>query len=176
MQKVVVASKNPVKITAVRIGFEKMFPGQVFEYSGVSVPSHVSDQPMSDEETLRGAQNRVANAAQLIADADFVVGIEGGVAYIGDEMSAFAWIVVQSKKIQGKAKSATFFLPLQVSSLIKEGKELGEADDIVFQRTNSKQENGSVGILTGDVINRTSYYGEAVILALIPHKNLELYK
>ncbi|MEA2092675.1 MAG: DUF84 family protein, partial [Patescibacteria group bacterium] len=55
-----------------------------------------------------------------------------------------------------------------IIELIKEGKELGEADDIVFQRNNSKQENGAVGILTGDVVDRTKCYTEAVILALIP--------
>ncbi|MEA2092741.1 MAG: DUF84 family protein, partial [Patescibacteria group bacterium] len=55
------------------------------------------------------------------------------------------------------------------------GKELGEADDIVFQRNNSKQENGAVGILTGDVVDRTKCYTEAVILALIPFKNVNLY-
>ena len=59
--------------------------------------------------------------------------------------------------------------------MIKEGKELGEADDIVFNRNNSKQENGAVGILTGDVIDRMKYYTEAVILSLIPFKNVDLY-
>lgn len=62
-----------------------------------------------------------------------------------------------------------------IIELIKEGKELGEADDIVFQRNNSKQENGAVGILTGDVVDRTKCYTEAVILALIPFKNVNLY-
>jgi non-canonical (house-cleaning) NTP pyrophosphatase len=59
--------------------------------------------------------------------------------------------------------------------LIKEGKELGEADDIVFQKENSKQKTGAVGLLTGNVLDRTSYYKEAIILALIPFKNKDLY-
>jgi non-canonical (house-cleaning) NTP pyrophosphatase len=60
--------------------------------------------------------------------------------------------------------------------LIRQGKELGEADDIVFSQNNSKQANGAIGILTGDVIDRTSLYEHAVILALAPFKNLELYQ
>jgi non-canonical (house-cleaning) NTP pyrophosphatase len=48
--------------------------------------------------------------------------------------------------------------------------ELGEADDVVFGRANSKQANGSIGLLTDDTITRTSYYVDAVVMALIPFK------
>jgi inosine/xanthosine triphosphatase len=175
MKKVIIASKNPVKIQAVKNGFEKMFPNQEFELIGVSVPSNVADQPFSNDETFLGAKNRADNASSEVKDADFYVGIEGGIEHIESEMEAFAWVVIKSAGKYGKARTGTFFLPKQVVELIKEGKELGEADDIVFKRNNSKQENGAVGILTGDVIDRTKYYTEAIILALIPFKNIDLY-
>ena len=175
MKKVIVASKNPVKIQAVKRGFEKMFPTQAFEFVGVSVPSNVADQPLTNQETFQGAKNRANNACSEVKDADFYIGIEGGIEHIENEMQAFAWVFIKSAGKCGKAKTGTFFLPKQVVELIKQGKELGEADDIVFQRHNSKQENGAVGILTGDVIDRTRYYVEAVILALIPFKNEDLY-
>jgi inosine/xanthosine triphosphatase len=175
MKKVIIASKNPVKIQAVKNGVEKMFPTQEFEFVGVSVPSNVADQPFSNDETFCGAKNRADNASNEVKDADFYVGIEGGIEHIENEMEAFAWVLIKSANTYGKARTGTFFLPKQVVELIKEGKELGEADDIVFKRNNSKQENGAVGILTGDVIDRTSYYTEAVILAMIPFKNVDLY-
>jgi non-canonical (house-cleaning) NTP pyrophosphatase len=75
----------------------------------------------------------------------------------------------------GKGKTGTFFLPEPVAELIRQGKELAEADDMVFNRNNSKHTNGSVGILTGDVIDRTHYYAHAVVLALIPFKHESLY-
>ena len=59
--------------------------------------------------------------------------------------------------------------------MIRQGKELGEADDIVFNRANSKQDNGAVGLLTDNVIDRAQLYEQAVILALIPFKNEALY-
>ena len=91
-------------------------------------------------------------------------------------MEAFAWVVIKAKGNGfGKGRTGTFFLPPQIAELIKQGKELGEADDIVFGRTNSKQENGAVGILTENVVDRTKYYTEAVVLALIPFKNKKLY-
>ena len=79
------------------------------------------------------------------------------------------------KKTKAKAKTASFTLPLKISKLIKEGYQLGDADDIVFKRSNSKQKNGAVGILTKNLINRTDYYVHAIILALIPFTNSKLY-
>lgn len=72
-------------------------------------------------------------------------------------MEAFAWAVVRSSTKVGKSRTGTFFLPKEIVCLINEGKELGEANDIVFKRSNSKQEDGAVGILTGNIIDRTKY-------------------
>jgi inosine/xanthosine triphosphatase len=175
MKKVVISSKNPVKIKAVKQAFEKMFFSKDFEFIGVSVSSDVSNQPLTNKETLLGAKNRVNNAIKKIKDADFYVGIEGGLEFNQEEMESFAWIFIKSFNKEAKAKTAIFFLPKQVINLIKAGKELGEADDIVFKDNNSKQKKGAVGILTGGLIDRTKYYQEAVILALIPFKNFDLY-
>lgn len=176
MKTIIVASKNPVKLDAALLGFQKMFPGEEFVVDGVSVASGVADQPLTDAETLRGATNRAEAASVASPNADFWVGLEGGVEDINGEMEVFAWIVVKGANGKlGKGRTASFFLPPAVSHLIHEGKELGEADDIVFNRTNSKQTNGACGILTDDVISRTTMYLGAVIFALIPFKNPELY-
>ena len=175
-KKIVLASKNPVKMRAALTGFQKMFPDVPFEIEGVSVASGVSDQPMSDIETLHGARRRVENAQTEYPDADFWIGIEGGIEEKHHEMEAFAWIVVHDKDGGvGKGRTGSFFLPPQVAALVREGKELGDADDIVFGKTNSKQENGAVGLLTDNVIHRAGYYTETVVLALIPFKNRHLY-
>ena len=177
MKTIIIASKNPVKISAALAGFEKMFPGEEFAAEGVSVPSGVSDQPQTGVETFTGASNRAQNAERAQPEADFWVGIEGGIEEKDSgEMESFAWIVIRSNDNRlGKARTSTFFLPPLVAQLIRQGKELGEADDIVFGRTNSKQDNGAVGLLTGNVIRRATYYTQAVILALIPFKNEKLY-
>lgn len=176
MKKVAVASTNPVKVNTTSIGFSRMFPDEEFEMIGVSAKSDVSDQPIGEEETLQGAKNRVMNAKLMEPVADYWVGIEGGLEEIGNDMISYAWIVVESKEgMVGKGRTGAFFLPGKVTELIKQGKELGEADDIVFGLENSKQNNGSVGILTGNVLTRTTYYEPAVVLALIPFKNPELF-
>lgn len=175
MKKIVVASKNPVKVNAVHLACKEMFPQEKFDIEGMSVPSNVSDQPMNNKETFQGALNRAQNAKDKF-DADFYVGIEGGIEDTKRGMECFAWIVFISRdSVIGKAKTATFYLPPKVAELIKEGKELGEADDIVFKKENSKQSSGAVGILTNNIIDRTMYYKEASILALIPFVNSQLY-
>lgn len=175
MKKIIIASRNPVKINAAKIGFEKMFPDESFEFEGVSVSSDVSDQPADNQETMTGAINRAENAKKNFMSADYWVGIEGGIERKQGEMEAFSWVVIKSKELDGKARTGTFFLPKKIVDLIDEGKELSEADDIVFECTGSKQKNGSVGILTENIIDRTKYYTEAVILSLIPFKNPDIY-
>lgn len=172
MKKVIIASKNPVKINATKKAFESVFNDR-FEFEGFSADSLVSDQPMNNIETLTGAMNRLENIQHL--KADYFVSIEGGVDLLDDNYEVFAWIIISDKKKTGKAKTATFPLPLKISKLIKEGYELGDADDMVFKRSNSKQKNGAVGILSNNLINRTDYYVHAIILALIPFTNSKLY-
>ena len=174
MTTIVVASTNPVKIQSVYDGFTRMFPGASLDVRGVSVHSGVSAQPMTDDETYTGALNRAKGAALAVPDADYWVGIEGGLEDKNGELHGVAWIVVIGPTRIGKSRTATFVLPDEVAQLIRQGHELGHADDIVFNRSNSKHDNGSVGLLTADVLNRRLYYEHAVILALIPFKNEQL--
>jgi len=152
-----------------------MFPDQSFNIQAISVPSEVHDQPQSNHEALLGAENRARNAKIEAPHADYWIGIEGGVEKLEWGLSAFAWIVIISGSKIGKSRTGTFFLPQAVADLVNQGKELGDADDMVFGQTNSKQNQGAVGLLTSDAIDRTNFYTEAVILALIPFKNPDLY-
>jgi inosine/xanthosine triphosphatase len=174
--QIVVASKNPVKLRAVEAGFHRVFPGEGLRLESISVPSGVRDQPFSDVETLDGARSRAKAALQRFPQADYWVGVEGGVQDEGFELLAFAWVVILSRNGSGKGRTGAFVLPPRVAELIRQGKELGEADDIVFGRTNSKQENGAVGLLTGNLLDRAQLYEQAVVLALIPLINQELYR
>ncbi len=176
MNTIAVASKNPVKVAAALNGFRQMFPSEEFKALSVQVHSSVSDQPMTSDETLSGAFNRATNAKEILPDADYWVGIEGGVEENGREMAAFAWVVIHSRDQTGKGRTGTFYLPPKISDLVRSGKELGEADDIVFKRSNSKQENGAIGLLTGNLIDRTQLYEMAVLFALLPFRNKELYQ
>jgi len=175
MITIAVASTNPVKARATLNGFQRVFPGVDFKVDTIAAPSAVSHQPMSDKETLLGALNRMSNAMHARPQADYWIGMEGGIQVMDGELAVMAWIVVRSPTRIGKSRTGTFFLPPAVAELVRQGKELGEADDLIFNRLNSKQDNGTVGILTDNVIDRVQLYEHALILALIPFKNEKLY-
>lgn len=168
---VLVGSKNPTKTNAVFSAFKEVFKVPV-KVVGLSVSSGVPDQPMSCVETKNGAKNRVKQLKKNVAD--FYVGIEGGCSYEDNNLFAFAWAITVSKEKTGCGKTSLFQLPKEIQKLIEQGVELGEADDIVFNRKNSKQKDGAVGILTGGLVDRSKYYKEAVVMSLIPFINKKL--
>ncbi len=171
--KIAIASHNPVKIDAVREGFSRAGISHQ-QIEAFDAPSGVADQPMSDAETLAGAANRAK--ALKGSGADFRVGIEGGIQERNGQYEAFAWVVIEWEGGIGKARTAAFELPPDVCRLIKEGYELGDANDKVFGQINSKQKGGAVGLLTQDGVTRTQLYCIAVQLALIPYLNKILYR
>ena len=175
MKKVIIASKNPVKINATQKAFERVFPTEDFEFIGLQVPSFVSNQPMSDEETLEGAINRAENAKLARKDADFWVGIEGGIETDGIDMDAFGWMIILSEKRFGQARSCTFPLPPYVARAVNAGQELGHVNDAFFKMHNSKQGGGAVGSLTNNLVTRMDLYVQPLILALIPFMQENLF-
>ena len=168
---IVVASQNPVKVEATRRGFEKMFPGTIFHLHAVAASSGVRQQPLSDTETLQGAFNRAQHAAHLMPQADYWVGIEGGVEERQGSMEAFAWIVVYTPRLRGQSRTGTFGLPADVATLIRQGRELGVAVEELYGRSQVKHTTGAVGVLTEGVIDRVQLYEHAVVLALVPFKH-----
>jgi inosine/xanthosine triphosphatase len=176
MKIITIASKNPVKVKTAKEGFQRMFPDEQFEIRQVSTTLPLPPQPMTDEETLNCAALRAANARDLTPDGDYWVGIEGGVADGAIGMGAFAWVVILDESGKtGRGRTGEFFLPEDVAALVRQGVELGEADDRIFSRNNSKQGNGAIGLLTADAIDRAELYIPAVVFALIPFKNPMLY-
>lgn len=169
---VVVASKNPVKIEATRAAFAALMPAVSPQMTAVSVSSGVADQPTSDAETLRGANNRAANARLRNPDADFWVGLEGGIEVIEDQLLAFAWMtILGTNGKSSSARSATLPLPPAVRKLVDDGLELGDANDKVFATANSKQGGGAFGLLTDGLYTREGIYTQTLILALLPFSN-----
>ena len=174
--KVVVASTNAAKIEAAKLGFASAFPGQPFEFEGVKTASGVSEQPLTDGETKRGARNRAANARALRPDADFWVGMEGGVEETPEGLAERAWMAVIGKDgREGLGSSGTFYLPPAIAAIIRAGKDLGDACDEVFAGTDCRQDNGAVGLLTKDAVKRAELYRHGLVFALIPFQHPDLF-
>ncbi|HEY3341103.1 MAG TPA: inosine/xanthosine triphosphatase [Anaerolineae bacterium] len=169
-----VGSANPIKLQAVRLGAAAFF--DPLDVTGLSVPSGVSAQPVGDEEMIAGATARAQAALCACMDADVGVGLEGGLLALREGLFACAWCAcVDRAGVTGLACSGLFQLPPQVAELVRGGMELGEADDRVFGRVNSKQNEGAVGILTHGALARAQFYAPAVMLALVKFVNRPLY-
>ena len=118
-----------------------------------------------DEETTLFCMAWMAVYGKRQASTVDLLASEDTKTYYGDQ-----------KPYYGVAKSASFPLPPDLSKLMVEQQmELGAADDAMFGRTNSKQGSGSVGYLTDGLIDRSSYYQHAIILALEPWIRPELF-
>ena len=174
--KVIVASENPVKLAAAREAFSQQFPGHDIECIALNVDSGVDDQPFSDDETRHGAINRSHNACEEHPEADFWVGLEGGVDTFNGQLMTFAWMAVLGPGGRtSTARTVTLPLPHTVKDLVEGGMELGDANDRVFSTANSKHEGGAFGLLTGGRFTREGVYTDTLTIALVPFTN-KLYK
>lgn len=171
--RVAVGSANPVKLAAARAVFSSFAPAATLDAR--AVPSGVSDQPFGDEETIRGARTR-AEAARQALDAEYGVGLEGGVVEGADGMRTCAWcVIVHRDGRSGVGGSLSMPLPDAVAAMIRGGEELGHAMDRFASTRGTKHGRGAVGILTGGRIDRQGAYEVLVTYALAPFITPELF-
>ena len=162
--KIAVGSTNPVKVSAVRQTILRIWPEA--DIIPVSVPSGVSDMPMSDEETLAGARNRAAAARERL-DADFGIGLEGGVHPEPFGLTLHGWVVVVARNgrigIGGGGR-----LPLPDAHCPKSAgwPRTGPRHGSISNDHNTKQKGGAVGALTNGLVLRGETFALAVAYAL----------
>ncbi len=155
--------------------FRKEGSGEIL-ITGVTVESGVGEQPVGDDATKQGALSRAQMARELEPRVDYWVGVEGGVVWYGEELECMAWVtIIGANGRIGQARSNGFLLPPAMAALIAGGMPQNLADNQVFGRENSGTTNGTVGYLSRDLITRTHYTADTVILALAPFLHPEHY-
>lgn len=176
--KILVGSKNPVKIDAAKEAFEKYF-GEV-QAIGISVPSNVPDQPVNDD-TFMGAKNRAEKLLKLSeengTEADYFVGIEGGIIEINQKWFGFGCMCILDRNSKvGFGTSPLFPMPQFVIDQLLEGKELGHVIDELANKENTKHNEGAIGFFTNDVMKRKELYVHGLTTALIPFVKSEYFE
>jgi len=153
-------------------------PNNTIQCEGVSAPSGVADQPMTEAETRLGAQNRVNYCARKSdSKTDYFVAMEGGVGCFEEGVAAFAYVAILDGK-HGKlmtGRSANLPLPSKIFKRLEDGEELGLVMDDLFNTSNIRQKGGAIGLLTNHNATRESIYTQALILALAPVLHPEHY-
>lgn len=174
--KVLVGSKNPVKINSVYEAFSKFFKN--VEVTGIEVNSSVSQQPV-DDETFKGAKNRALELMKINAsenlNGEYFVGVEGGIIKQFGKWFAFGGMCIIDKDgNEGFGASPHFELPEFIIKKLLEGAELGDVMDEITNKQNTKQNAGAIGFFTNGIMHRKDLYVPGLISALVPflHKDI----
>ena len=148
--RIIVGSTNKVKVDAIK----KIFLD--YEVTGKPMASHVSDQPLSDEETIKGAINRALGAKRY---GDIGIGLEGGVQQTSFGMLVISYgaLVDVNHKIY-IAGGMRILLPFEVWKEIYNGRELGHIMDEYASKVGVKHDEGAVGVLTNNVVKRQEVF------------------
>ncbi len=163
MLKIAVGSHNPAKLDAVAMAFSKL--GYTAQIKGLDVPSGVSPQPLSDEETIQGAVNR-AKAVLEKGPFDYGIGLEGGLAKTAYGTFLCNWgAVVNREGIIGIAGGLRILLPDEVLARIEQGYELGDVIDEWAGGKDIKKNEGTIGVLTHGHITRRQMFQDVTICA-----------
>ncbi len=162
--RIAVGSTNPVKLAAAEMAARPLWPQG--EFLAVPVESGVGDQPWGDEETIRGAIRR-AQGALARGRADVGIGIEAGVHDTSYGLFVISWAAVVDRAGRlGLGGGGRLLLPEPVARRVRQGQELGPVMDAWTGEHNTKQRQGTVGILTGGRFGRTEALAHTCLLAL----------
>jgi len=138
----------------------------------LSVPSGVSDQPLSADETIRGAINRAQQVLAQVPDAKIGLGLEGGLTY--DHIYTQQWYLISicaawDGHQLSIGKGLTFPIPFQIGERVKDEQiELRTVIDELAGMEGSNHKGGAYGLLTNHRIVRANVFCDAVIAAVTP--------
>lgn len=169
--KIIVGSKNPAKVEAVReiiLDYPSLAAAQV---GFIEASTGVSDQPMELEETIRGAKNRALVARE--SGADYGIGLESGLMLVSGSKTGYMDVCVcaiyDGQEYHIGLSSAWEFPDPAVLEKIKGGMNMTDAvhDHGLTDNPQIGYAEGAIGIFTKGRLNRKEYTKQALRTALI---------
>ena len=170
--KVVVGTNNPVKVSAVKNVFGRLYDNVTVE--GRKVGSGVPPQPFGSE-TILGAINRAKNAFRT-GDYDYGVGIEAGLSDVEGYVLDVQFCAIVDRVGITIGCGSGFQYPPAVLSEVLTGREVG---DVMSELTGIEElgkKMGAIGYLSHGMLDRTQLTEQSVLMALIPRLNPKLYR
>jgi inosine/xanthosine triphosphatase len=173
-----VGTTRAPKVDGIKAGLEicaRHYPSLAGENAFVceKTESGVSDMPLSIEETMQGAKNRANNLLVQGIEADYYVGIEGGVSRFGEKAYLFGTVYVQNREGEGHfGVSPMIEVPSAIDRMLfEEGKELGPVMAELSGKVDIRSENGSMGAWSEDMFTRKDEFEVAMKAAMAPFFN-----
>jgi len=172
--KVVVGSKNPVKLKATENILNQIY--SQIEVEAKHVDSEVPDQPIGLETTINGAINRAKNV--FSTEFDLSVGIESGLLEVPHSITGYLdlqWCAIFDGEKTTLGVSAGFEYPPLVIKKVLEGMEVGDVMDQVTGVDRLGEKKGAVSHLSNGLLDRTGNTEQCVLMAMMPRMNQGLY-
>ncbi|HTR80367.1 MAG TPA: inosine/xanthosine triphosphatase [Bacteroidota bacterium] len=184
--KVVIASQRAPKVNGVQRAFRKLVHLEGFKdiaFESLQVESGVQATPLSIEELMTGARQR-AEAAHAMASSHmtgggiiFAVGVEGGVYRSLERAFLQSWACVYDGRKQSFGSSGSIEIPAALTkAVLVEGEDLGKVIDLFANRHDVRSNQGTWGILSGDLVSREDSFELATLNALAPFFNEKMYQ
>ncbi len=164
--KIAIGTTNKLKIGAVSESLVKVFPEA--ELVSTEVKSVVSEDPVGDEEGIRGAIGR-ARAAMEKEHADMGVGAEGITSKNSYGIFVYGWVAIVDKKGKiGLGSSSMVMLPKALAEMLDRGEGLANAMASISKMSSEavRTELGTNGILTKGMYDRKKEFSDATACAL----------
>ena len=175
--KVCAGTKNPSKISGIRKGFETFYARDI-EILFTDVSSEVPPQPIGLKEIIKGARNRALEAFKKLRKCEFSVGVEAGIFRFGNAaMDIQAAVIFDRRGKESIGLSPSFPIPQVFSDLLlhREVRELEVLVDKYYGTENIGDKGGFIKLLTKETVTREDLTKYAVIMALVPWVNKDLY-
>ena len=178
---IAVGSSNPVKLQAIETVLQDYPQLEEASIHSYNVSTDVSDQPMTLNETIRGAKNRAKKSFEACGNCKFGIGIESGLMVVKEAKSGYMEFTVCSI-YDGKnfylGHSSAYEMPKNIIDLVvKENMNMAEACFYAGLTDDTKlgEKEGDIGILSKGRVTRQLQSEQALIVALIQLENNELY-
>lgn len=178
---VAVGSTNKVKLDAVKVVFQDYPILDEAIIHSYKVPTEVAEQPLSMNETIRGAKNRAKNAFEECGNCRYSIGIESGLMKVEESKSGFmeftACCIYDGKEFY-LGQSSAYEMPENIIDLVVNGKmNMAEAcyQSGLTNDTKLGEKEGDIGILSKGRMTRQDQSEQALVVALIQIENFKLY-
>lgn len=182
-----VGSENPVKINAVIQAASETWPD--IKVTGIDVPSGIPEQPIGDDQTREGAENRARRvlerglmqqqqAEEIHQDIEtrvenqpdsqaLGIGLEGGVFEYRGQLWSTVWVAVSDGSDDvWAANGARFQVPPIVAAKIEAGEEMGPIVSHLVGEADVRTKQGMIGVITKGFVDRTEEYTGITKMAL----------
>lgn len=183
--RVALATVRRPKVEGAKAAFATVSPllgidATAIDWVTRETPSGVDETPTQLDHLLQGARGRVQALRQgLVAEggaAQYYVGLEGGLWAAQGSVFLQSWAYVTDGVGESFGASGAIAVPGALAeAVLGQGRSLGEVIDVFAGERNVRSGQGAWGVLSRGHMTRERSFETALVNALAPFFNAEVY-